>query len=71
MGQHTEDEMEEEIMKPQEWVKTATVTKIRDYTYVAKVDFETVEIADRVLRDGLLIYTICTSLRLKCRGKNL
>ena len=56
VGQHTEDEMEEEIMKPQEWVKTATVTKIRDHTHVAKGEFKTVEIAERVLRDGLLMY---------------
>ena len=56
VGQHTAEEMEREILKNQDWIRTITVTKIKEYTHVAKIELESVEIADRVLRDGLLMY---------------
>ena len=56
VGGHTGEEIKEELERKQEWIIDVGVIKIKDYTHVMKLKFQTVEEADRVLENG---YKLC------------
>ena len=56
VGQHSKEQLEEEIKRNHQWAREVVVTKIRDYTHVVKVEFGTVEEAEKALDQGLLLF---------------
>ena len=56
MGGHSRDEIIEEIEKNHAWIKDVNVVKMKEYTHVMKLEFQTVEEADRVLENGMLFF---------------
>ena len=52
VGLHTKEEFKEELESNHEWVRDVSVVKIKDYAHVMKLEFQTVEEADRVLEKG-------------------
>ena len=56
VGGHTREELKEEIESNHEWVRDVTVVKIKDYTHVMKLEFQTVEEADRIFEKGPMLF---------------
>ena len=43
VGQHSSQEIEEDIRRCNNWAKEVIVNKIKDYTHVLKLEFETLK----------------------------
>ena len=56
VGEHSKEEIKAEIEKNQDWAGEVSVTKIKDYTHVLKIEFGTVEAADKALEKGILMF---------------
>ena len=56
VGDHSKQEIKAEIEKKQEWAKEVSVIKIKDYTHVLKIEFSTLEAADKALEKGVLMF---------------
>ena len=56
VGDHTKEELQEELRTQQEWAKDAIVIKIKDYSHVLKIEFPTIEAANMALEKGVLLF---------------
>ena len=61
MGAITGEEVEAELEKNHDWIREVKVIKIKEYTLVLKLEFQTVEEAERVLERGLLLFNMQVS----------
>ena len=48
--------IKEEIKKNHAWAREVVLTKIKDFAHVVKVEFGTVEAADKAMEKGLLLF---------------
>ena len=60
-GGRSPAETREELTRVNPWMGVEEVIKIKNYTHVLKIVFETIECADRVLSDGFLLFSMRVS----------
>ena len=61
VGSHTIEEIKGEIEDKNDWANNVTVTKIADYTHILKVEFETIEAAEKAQSGGLNMFYMFVS----------
>ena len=62
VGEHSPEEIKNELQHKQPWLKIREIIKFKTYTHVFKIECDSVSMADRVMQSGLkCFYTIPTS----------
>ena len=56
VGAHSAEEIKEEIEEKNDWAGNVVVTKIGDYTHILKIEFETLEAAERAVSGGVNMF---------------
>lgn len=56
IGQHSPEDIKDEIEGKNSWIKIEEVVKIKDYTHVIKIRFTETNITDKVLDKGFLAF---------------
>ena len=61
VGSHSIDEIKSEIEEKNDWANNVTVTKIADYTHILKIEFDTMEAAERAVSGGINMFYMYVS----------
>lgn len=61
IGEHTPEEIKEEIEKHNNWIKVTEVTKIKNYTNMMKLRLEDIKMVEKAKRQGILAYNLAIS----------
>lgn len=58
IGQHSQDELKQEIEEKNDWAKIEEVIKIKNFTHILKIRFRDTLMADKAMDRGLLAYNM-------------
>lgn len=61
IGQHTEEELKEELEKENDWAKITEIIKIKNYTSMLKLRFVDMKMVEKAKQHGLLAYNMAIS----------
>ena len=56
MARNNAKKGEEEIRRNHECAQEVSVTKIKDFTHVVKIEFQSIEVAERSMERGFLLF---------------
>lgn len=58
IGEHSPEEIKEEIEKENRWIKITEVTKIKNYTNIMKIRLEDTKMVEKAKQQGILAYNL-------------
>lgn len=61
IGEHTPEEIKEEIEKQNKWIKITEVTKINNYTNIIKLRLEDIKMVEKAKQQGILAFNLAIS----------